>query len=162
MRTRSGLLLLLGASLALTGVPGAHALFGLRGGKKSAPPAAAANPGSQDAMGGAPTAPGAGAQAAPARQADPADPYPYPPSLDDLQDYEAWEDGKGELHMIRAQRIPAGDFIFPEGTTVSACVCCSVCMHAFDAARVCLSWRCQNSYVASSTHSCSGTSVCKQ
>lgn len=118
MRTRSGLLLLLGASLALTGVPGAHALFGLRGGKKSAPPAAAANPGSQDAMGGAPTAPGAGAQAAPARQADPADPYPYPPSLDDLQDYEAWEDGKGELHMIRAQRIPAGDFIFPEGTIV--------------------------------------------
>lgn len=133
MRTRSALLLLLCAALSLSGFPGAHALFGLRGGKESAPPASAANLGSQDTTDGAPPAsPGSGAKAAPARQADPADPYPYPPSLDDLQDYEAWEDGKGELHMIRAQRIPAGDFIFPEGTIVSASVRCFVCKHASD------------------------------
>ena len=55
-----------------------------------------------------------------AKSAEPNDPYPFPSNLEDLQDYEAWEDEAGEMHIIRAQRLPSGDFAFPEGTVVSA------------------------------------------
>jgi hypothetical protein len=118
----SGTRVLLAALVALAGVPGAHTLFGLRGSGGSQPAAAgAAGGGAGNATSGAAAAqPPAVAADKPGqvRQADPADPYPVPPTLDDLQDYEAWEDGKGELHIIRAVRAPSGEFSFPEGTTV--------------------------------------------
>jgi hypothetical protein len=122
---------LLALLVALCGVPGAHTLFGLRGGG-STPGAAGAPPGSPSnstlpAPAAPPPAAGQKARpdngAGPAQQANPADPYPVPPTLDDLQDYEAWDGGKGELHIIRAVRAPSGDFSFPEGTTVRSASC---------------------------------------
>ena len=106
--------------------PGALALFGLRG-KGSNPPAAApaaaeSGPAVPAAESSASTAPAAARtpKAPPAKSAEPNDPYPFPSNLEDLQDYEAWEDEAGEMHIIRAQRLPSGDFTFPEGTVVSA------------------------------------------
>jgi hypothetical protein len=129
-RRRSTGVVLLAGVVALASAPQAHALFGLRGSSSSepraaAPPAApdaAALP--RDAAPGASVpasqqqAPGAATVTA-KREPDPADPYPFPPSLEDLQDYEAWADETGELHIIRAERLPSGAFSFPEGTTVS-------------------------------------------
>ena len=126
---------LLAVLVALCGVPGAHTLFGLRGGG-STPGAAGTPPGSpSNATLPAPAAPppAAGQKArtdngtGPEQLANPADPYPVPPTLDDLQDYEAWDGGKGELHIIRAVRAPSGDFSFPEGTTVRCASCGPVC-----------------------------------
>lgn len=124
--------LLLVGVVALTSAPLAHALFGLRG-SGSEPPAAASVGGTGAAASDSPPlsshdtavgadaspAPAAGTiQAGPQKASDPTDPYPFPPALEDLQDYEAWEDEKGDLHIIRADRLPSGDFVFPEGTTV--------------------------------------------
>ena len=111
-------LLLVAAVLVMT--PGAQALFGLRGGGKestASPGAAAPSAQSlQNTTGNKCASPGT--KGGHVRQADSADPYPLPPILEDLQDYEAWEDEKGELHIIRAERAPSGEFSFPEGTTV--------------------------------------------
>lgn len=119
--------------VALCGVPGAHTLFGLRGGG-STPDAAGTPPGSprnSSFFPPSPPPPAAGQarpdKTGPAQQANPADPYPVPPTLDDLQDYEAWDGGKGELHIIRAVRAPNGQFSFPEGTTVRCASCSPVC-----------------------------------
>jgi hypothetical protein len=124
MRGTSLLVLLLLGAIALICVPGANALFGLRGGSSKPATAKAASTGSPDAPAPPDSDKGAEPSSAPPsdnamKAADPADPYPFPPSLDDMQDYEAWADDKGELHIIRAQRLPSGEYEFPEGTVVS-------------------------------------------
>ena len=88
----------------------------------AAPAAAESGPAVPAAESSAITAPAAARtpKAPPAKSAEPNDPYPFPSNLEDLQDYEAWEDEAGEMHIIRAQRLPSGDFTFPEGTVVSA------------------------------------------
>ena len=126
-----GVLLLVGV-VALASISPAHALFGLRGSGSQPTAAAGSQTATQDTSAPAPspdTAVGADASpkpgpgtiaSGPQKAPDPADPYPLPPALEDLQDYEAWEDEKGELHIIRADRLPSGDFVFPEGTTVES------------------------------------------
>jgi len=120
-RSTARLVLLLVGAVALAGIPGGHALFGLRGSKSdraaAAAPIGTAKDARQTSEGAGQAAAGA-AKPSPTREIDAADPYPFPPSLEDMQDYEAWEDEKGEIHRIRADRLPSGEFIFPEGIVV--------------------------------------------
>jgi len=115
--------LLLVAAVALAVIPTAHAFFGLRGSKSERSAAATPTASAQDSrtmMEGASAAAAGATMPIPTRVVDAADPYPFPHSLEDMQDYEAWEDEKGEIHRIRADREPSGAFVFPEGTIVSA------------------------------------------